>query len=133
MWSVQGIVLDSTATVNRLCFNTSVYLDNLKKKNKSCIYFYSKYMYVFSLNFRRTCGDTETSLKMMPRSLDTPGKAFQRQTPTKKPMIKTNTRQTQVESRKIFSFLFKLLFTYMIIYIYFLQLTYDVQERNAVK
>lgn len=70
---------------------------------------------------------------MMPRSLDTPGKAFQRQTPTKKPMIKTNTRQTQVESRKIFSFLFKLLFTYMIIYIYFLQLTYDVQERNAVK
>lgn len=70
---------------------------------------------------------------MMPRSLDTPGKAFRRQTPTKKPMIKTNTRQTQVESRKIFSFLFKLLFTYMIIYIYFLQLTYDVQERNAVK
>lgn len=74
----------------------------------------------------------ETSLKMMPRSLDTPGKAFRHQTPTKKPMIKTNTRQTQVESRKIFSFLFKLLFTYMIIYIYFLQLTYDVQERNAV-
>lgn len=70
---------------------------------------------------------------MMLRSLDTPGKAFRRQTPTKKPMIKTNTRQTQVESRKNFSFLFKLLFTYMIIYIYFLQLTYDVQERNAVK
>lgn len=66
------------------------------------------------LNFRRTCGDMETSLKTMPRSLDTPGKAFWRQTPTKKPIIKTNTRQTQVESRKKFSFLFKLLFTYMI-------------------
>lgn len=66
------------------------------------------------LNFRRTCGDMETSLKMMPRSLDTPGKAFRRQTPTKKPIIKTNTRQTQVESRKKISFLFKLLFTYMI-------------------
>lgn len=120
MWSVQGIVLDSTATVNRLCFNTSVYLDNLKKKNKSCIYFYSKYMYIFSLNFRKTCGDTETSLKMMPRSLDTPGKAFRRQTPTKKPMIKTNTRQTQVESRKnFFIFIQIVIYVYDNIYIFF--------------